>query len=70
MVWVWFSGRLGKGGLYFLPPNTTTMNSVHFKAVLENHLFPFMELHTKWFLQDCAPCQKRKVVMGRLKDIQ
>jgi hypothetical protein len=47
------------------------MNSVHYKVVLENHLLPFMELHkTKWFLQDCAPCHKSKVVMARLKDIE
>jgi hypothetical protein len=70
MVWGCFSGKLGRGGLYFLPPNTT-MNGVRYKMVLENHLLPFMELHkTKWFLQDGAPCHKSKVVMGRLKEME
>jgi hypothetical protein len=50
-----FSGKLGRGGLYFLPPNTT-MNGVCYKVVLENHLLPFMELHkTKLFAKKCFP---------------
>jgi hypothetical protein len=58
MVGGCFSGKLGRGGLYFLSPNTT-MNGVRYKMVLENHLLPFMVLHkTQWFLQETHPATR------------
>jgi transposase len=70
MVWGCFSGSKGRGGLYFLPQNTT-MNGQRYKNVLENHLLPFMRIHgSSWFLQDGAPCHKSKLVMGKLKEME
>jgi len=68
MVWGCFSGNKGRGGLFFLPPKTT-MNGEKYKAVLENHLLPSMQMHeSTHFLQDGAPCHKSKLVMWFLKD--
>jgi hypothetical protein len=70
MVWGCFIGKLGRGGLYFMPPNMT-MNDIKYKMMLENHLLPFVELRkTKFFLQDGAPCNKSKVVVGRPKEME
>jgi hypothetical protein len=44
MVWGCFSGAVGRGGLFFLPKNTT-MNGEMYQTVLENHLLPFMKIH-------------------------
>jgi transposase len=67
MVWGCFSGKMGRGGLYFLPKNCT-MNGERYKKVLEDHLLPFMRIHkTTFFLQDGAPCHKSKLVMAFLK---
>lgn len=69
MIWGCFSGRRGRGGLYFLPKNQT-MTGARYVSVLENHLAPFMRIHgCTWFLQDGAPCHKSKVVMEKLKDL-
>jgi transposase len=70
MVWGCFSGKMGRGGLYFLPKNQT-MNGERYKSVLENHLMPFMRIHgATFFLQDGAPCHKSKLVMNRLKEME
>jgi transposase len=70
MVWGCFSGKMGRGGLYFLPKNTT-MNGERYKTVLEHHLLPFMRIHgATFFLQDGAPCHKSKLVMNRLKEME
>jgi hypothetical protein len=70
MIWGCFSGARGRGGIYFLPKNTT-MNRERYKTVLENHFIPFMRSHrSSWFLQDGAPCHKSKVVMGKLKEME
>jgi hypothetical protein len=70
MVWACFSGKKGRGGLYFLPKNCT-MNGERYKQVLADHLIPFMRIHkTAYFLQDGAPCHKSKVVMTFLKQSQ
>jgi transposase len=67
MVWVCISGKMGRGGLYFLPKNCT-MNGEKYKKVLEDHLLPVMRIHgTTFFLQDSAPCHKSKLVMAFLK---
>jgi hypothetical protein len=56
MVWGCFSGKRGRGGLYFLPKNYT-MNGETYKKVLADHLLPFIRIHrTMVFLQDGAPC--------------
>jgi transposase len=70
MVWGCFSGKRGRGGLYFLPKNCT-MNGERYKKVLADHLLPFMRIHgTTVFLQDGAPCHKSKIVMNFLKESQ
>ena len=70
MVWGCFSGKRGRGGLFFLPKNTT-MNGERYKKVLEDHLLPFMRFHRcSFFLQDGAPCHKSKLVTARLKECQ
>ena len=70
MVWGCFNGKVGRGGLYFLPKNVT-MNGPRYKVVLEEHLVPWMERHNcTWFLQDGAPCHKSKVVMDSLNQLK
>jgi transposase len=62
MIWGCFSAK-GRGGLFFLPANTT-MNAIRYTNVLEVHLLPFMTIHgTSIFQQDSAPCHKAKLVM-------
>jgi len=62
MVWGCFSGRGGRGSLYFLPSNTT-MNGDRYLGVLEEKLIPWMNFHrVDKFLQDGAPCHKAKKV--------
>jgi transposase len=54
--------------MYALPKNIT-MNKERYKAVLEGHLIPQMQVtRTAFFLQDGAPCHKAKVVMNFLKE--
>lgn len=66
MIWGCFSGRGGRGSLYFLPPNCT-MNADRYMEVLEEKLFRWMGLHgVTQFLQDGAPCHKAKRVMALL----
>lgn len=67
MVWACFSGKGGRGSLYFLPAGAT-MNSERYVHVLEEKLFPWMAMHkaTK-FLQDGAPCHKSRRSMAVLK---
>ena len=68
MVWGCFTGDVGRGGLFFLPKNTT-MNSERYIDVLENHMKPFMKIHkATHFLQDGAPCHTSKKVKQYLKD--
>jgi hypothetical protein len=70
MVWGCFSGKIGRGGLYFLPKNCM-MNGRRYKKVLAEHLLPFMRIHRMTvFLQDGAPWHKSKVMMNYLKESQ
>ena len=67
MIWGCFSGMSGRGGLWFLPKNTT-MKSTTYIDCLENHLLPFYGMsgcHT--FLHDGAPCHKSHMSMNRLR---
>ena len=67
MVWACFTGKKGRGSIYFLPQNQT-MNSERYRTVLEEKVFPWMKLHkAKMFLQDGAPCHKSKATMALLK---
>jgi DDE superfamily endonuclease len=68
MIWGCFSGKGGRGSIFFLPAKTT-MNSDAYISVLREKLFPFMTLHkvTK-FLQDGAPCHTSKKSMAVLKE--
>ena len=66
MIWGCFSGRGGRGSLFFLPKNET-MNADQYMGVLEDRLFPWMQMHrVSQFLQDGAPCHKAKRVMALL----
>ena len=66
MIWGCFSGRGGRGSLFFLPKNET-MNADQYMGMLEDRLFPWMQMpHVSQFLQDGAPCHKTKRVMALL----
>jgi hypothetical protein len=68
MVWGCFSGAGGRGGLFFLPKNTT-MNGATYQKVLEDHLIPFMSIHRAMhFLHDGAPCHASKRIKEYLAD--
>lgn len=70
MIWGCFSGRGGRGSLYFLPSNTT-MNSDRYLDVLKEKLIPWMNRQgVDKFLQDGAPCHKAKKVMTFLASQQ
>jgi hypothetical protein len=65
-VWGSFSPA-GRGGLYFLPRNTT-MNAERYEKVLEEHLLPFIEFHwATHFLQDGTPCHASKRIKNFLR---
>ena len=65
MVWGCYSSK-GRGGLYFLPKNTT-MNGIRYIEVLEDHLLSFIKIHgTSIFQHDSAPCHKAKLVTSWL----
>ena len=49
MIWGCFSGKVGRGGLYFLTKNQT-MNGDRYLQVLEDHLLSFIEIHDCNFL--------------------
>lgn len=67
MVWGCFSGKAGRGGLFFLPRNVT-MNGERYMSVLDDHLLSFYEIHgTSIFMQDGAPCHTSKKVLAFLK---
>lgn len=67
MVWGCYSGKVGRGSLYFLPKNKT-MNGDRYKMVMEENLIPFMNYHrAKTFMQDGAPCHRSKKVMEVLR---
>jgi transposase len=68
MVWACFTGKMGRGGLYFLPKGTT-MNGERYINMLDNHLLPFMVLHrATHFLYYGAPFHTSKKVKDFLKD--
>jgi transposase len=67
IFWGFYSGKVGREGLYFLPKNKT-MNGERYKGVMEERLIPFMNFHrAKTFMQDGAPCHRSKMVMEVLK---
>ena len=60
MLWVSFSGDIGRGGLYFLPKK---MNADVYVKVLEEHMLNVFRIHgSEVFVHDCAPCHKAKKV--------
>jgi hypothetical protein len=66
MVWGCFSSFVGRGGLYFLPKNTT-MNGERYQTVLDDHLLQFMEIHDcMHFLQDGVSCHGSKHIKAFL----
>jgi hypothetical protein len=68
MVWACFSGQGGRGSIFFLPLKTT-MNSDRYMALLDEKLFPFMQIHgATHFLQDGALCHTSKKVMAFLRE--
>ena len=51
MVWVCFSGSVGRGSLWFLPKQQM-MNTENYLKCLEDKLIPFMKMHKcEYFLQ-------------------
>lgn len=67
MVWGSFCAS-GRGGLYFLPKNTT-MNSESYISCLNDHLLTFFGIHRcEFFLQDGAPCHTSKKTKKWLAD--
>lgn len=69
MVWGCYSGRVGRGGLYFLPKNVTMNGERYKKEVILRKVVPWMKYHkTKMFMQDGAPCHTSKLVMSCLKE--
>jgi transposase len=68
MVWACFTGNVGRGSIYFLPPKVT-MTGDRYLSMLKDKLPPFMGIHNaSHFLQDGAPCHKTKKVMDWFKD--
>lgn len=68
MVWGGFSGVGGRGGLYFLPKNST-MNADRYIGVLNDHMLSFFDIHgCSTFMHDSAPCHKAKKVTNWLSD--
>ena len=68
MIWVAFSGTMGKGGQYFLPKNET-MNDIKYISVLEHHTLPFYTIHgSELFQLDSAPCHTSKLVRKWMPD--
>jgi hypothetical protein len=68
MIWGCFSGKGGKGSLYFLPPKAT-MNGEHYMRVLEEKLIPWMGFHSATkFLKEEASCHSTKMMMALLKE--
>src|SRR5215469_17260486 len=68
MVWGCFSGAKGRGGLFFLPENTT-MNGQRYLSVLEEHMLPFFSIHeSTHFMHDGAPCHRAKKVTEFLQN--
>ena len=62
MVWACFSGKRGRGGLYFLPKNVT-MKGANYIDVLKEHLLPAYEIQgTEFFMHDGAPAHKSRAV--------
>jgi hypothetical protein len=54
-VWGCYSGKVGRGSLYFLPENKT-MDGERYARVMEENLIPFMNFHrAKTSMQDGAP---------------
>ena len=62
MVWGCFSGKVGRGALWFLPQKTS-MNGVTYLECLKEKLLVQMKIHgCDSFLQDGAPAHKHKDV--------
>jgi transposase len=68
MVWGCFSGKGGRGGLWFMPKGETITAAVY-RSVLETKLINFLRIHdVEHFLHDGAPCHTAKVVTKWLAD--
>ena len=68
MVWGAFSGKGGRGPLWFMPPNTS-INGLVYKNLLEEKLLDFMEIQeVEFFLHDGAPAHTAKITNKWLSD--
>lgn len=68
MVWVFFSGEKGRGGLYFLPKNVT-LKGKNYIEVLEEHLLTFYSIHScECFMHDGTPTPKSRAVIDFLNE--
>ena len=62
VVWVRFSGKMGRAGLYFLPKNKS-MNADAYLQVLQEHMLNLFYIYEcEVFMQNSAPCYKVKQV--------
>ena len=56
MVWGCFSGKSGRGAIWFMPPGST-INSGVYVGILKEKLLPFRQIHqVQYFQHDGAPC--------------
>lgn len=68
MVWASFSGKAGRGGLWFMPPGET-ITAATYQSILEEKLLPFRDIQqVEYFLHDGAPCHMAKSVTKWLRE--
>ena len=67
MVWGSFSGR-GRGGIWFMPKNTTINGAVYLNALKENLQQHMHILGCTVFQHDGAPCHRTVVIENWLND--
>lgn len=67
MVWGCFSGR-GRGGLWFMPKNTTMNGQVYLRLLQDKLLLHMGILGSTVFQQDGAPCHRTAAVSRWLAD--
>jgi transposase len=68
MVWAAFSGKGGRGGIWFMPDGRT-INAGVYQTILQDKLLPFRAIHgVDYFLHDGAPCHMAKSITKWLHD--
>jgi len=68
MVWAAFSGKGGRGGIWFMLPGQT-INAPVYQTILHDKLLPFLRIHdVDYFLHDGAPCHTAKSITKWLQE--